>query len=287
MESILEKGKPVDRIHFFCTADVPVGKRHALQRRAESELSTHLEIHDKQWIAQELSRPELSWIAYDFLAVTPPFDAESKLGLYLDALAIDAIRAFEHRRQVDDFARLEADIHDLRRYTDRGYGFAVCRELLSAIGRIPRSLHRGLPPSTMHAVASTVSAALPIRTLVGKQQLSSDDELSLVEIGCYLGFDLAYYALKYLHDLVASNIGLDVLWEILRFAEVNDHDHLRRLTLKQFSRLEASAERLMGDRREDVVRWIAFRKEDALAIDESAMPEVPWDILEKFEGLNV
>ncbi len=54
-------------IYFFSNQDIPVAKRHALQRWCETGFSSKLEILDGQALAEQLSRPELFWIAEAYL----------------------------------------------------------------------------------------------------------------------------------------------------------------------------------------------------------------------------
>ena len=60
---IVKSGTPVDGVHFLCAADIPVAKRHRLQEWASREYNVMLEIHDGQWISEELSQRDIFWIA--------------------------------------------------------------------------------------------------------------------------------------------------------------------------------------------------------------------------------
>ena len=73
VQSITEAGQPVDEIHFFCAADIPVALRHELQDWAGEECNVHLEIHDGQAIAEMLTGRDVFWIADRYLNI--PADA--------------------------------------------------------------------------------------------------------------------------------------------------------------------------------------------------------------------
>lgn len=69
IRSITEVGQPVDEIHFFCVADIPVALRHELQDWAVEERNVHLEIHDGQAIAEMLTGRDVFWIADRYLNI--------------------------------------------------------------------------------------------------------------------------------------------------------------------------------------------------------------------------
>lgn len=66
---IMDSGAPVDGIHYLCASDIAVAKRHELQAWTSSEYAVSLEIHDGQWIAQELTQRDIFWIAQEFLQI--------------------------------------------------------------------------------------------------------------------------------------------------------------------------------------------------------------------------
>jgi hypothetical protein len=70
VNTITASGVRVDEIHYYCEANLDVSKRHKLQDWAkESKEGLHLEIHDGQAMASELSNEETFWIAQRFLGV--------------------------------------------------------------------------------------------------------------------------------------------------------------------------------------------------------------------------
>jgi hypothetical protein len=62
-------GQPVEAVHYFCTANVPVARRHELQAWAREQHALDLEIYDGPAIAEMLSDGEVFWIASRFLGV--------------------------------------------------------------------------------------------------------------------------------------------------------------------------------------------------------------------------
>lgn len=90
---ILGTGTKVDEVHYYCEVDLPVAKRHALQKWAITERNgLHLEIHDGQAISTELSNDETFWIAQRFLGVPaeifPRISAAEPDQWYEDARAL-------------------------------------------------------------------------------------------------------------------------------------------------------------------------------------------------------
>ena len=66
---IMSSGSPVEAVHYFCTSDVQVSKRHKLEAWAKNNYSIILEIHDGQSISNDLSHREVFWIAEKYLSI--------------------------------------------------------------------------------------------------------------------------------------------------------------------------------------------------------------------------
>jgi hypothetical protein len=62
-------GGPADEVIYFCEANLPVAKRHTLQRWAKSEHEVELQIFDGQAIAELLSERDTFWIAQEYLRI--------------------------------------------------------------------------------------------------------------------------------------------------------------------------------------------------------------------------
>jgi hypothetical protein len=68
IESILAGGV-VESIHFFAASTVDVAKRHELRAWAREQHGVHLEIYDREAIAEMLADPDVFWIASEFLKI--------------------------------------------------------------------------------------------------------------------------------------------------------------------------------------------------------------------------
>lgn len=216
------------------------------------------------------------------------FSREELRTLTLDALAIDAIRDFDNKCQRDDWEKLKRDVKALFRYTDFRYGKAVRNELLSVLGGVTSLTREGMPYVTAGAVGGVISATLPIFNLVGKQtQLEGTTESELLVVGCSLGFDLAYDGLRWLQNLAVADVGLDILWIILRFAELNDLSEVRTSALEEFARLEEVAKQHVSAISEDALEWIRFKRDDALAVDFADAPPIPREIDERISKIKM
>lgn len=67
--TIMNSGETVAAIHYFCTTDLPVGRRHKLQQWAKENHNVHLEIYDGQAISELLSDRDIFWIAENYLHI--------------------------------------------------------------------------------------------------------------------------------------------------------------------------------------------------------------------------
>jgi tetratricopeptide (TPR) repeat protein len=67
VDKIMASGETPERIYFFCTDNVPVGRRHALQEEVWQDHGVRLEILDGHALAEHLSAPDLYWAAEKYL----------------------------------------------------------------------------------------------------------------------------------------------------------------------------------------------------------------------------
>ena len=67
IEKIMASGETPERIYFFSTDDIPVGRRHSFQQDIWQDHAVRLEIFDKHWLAEHLSAPDLYWAAEKYL----------------------------------------------------------------------------------------------------------------------------------------------------------------------------------------------------------------------------
>ncbi|MFC1924050.1 hypothetical protein ACFLXA_01615 [Chloroflexota bacterium] len=88
--TIMRHGENIIGIHYFCTEDLPVGKRHDLQKWSKTKYKKYLEIYDGQAISEFLSNRDIFWIAEQFLNIPaelyPSEPADSDAKWYRDLL---------------------------------------------------------------------------------------------------------------------------------------------------------------------------------------------------------
>lgn len=98
VETIIASGTTVDRVYFFSSEDVPVAKRHKIQKWAIEKKKLELEILDGNAVAEMLADPDTFWIANKFLSISSdhyPRSLESE-GWYTNIL--DEYKAKKHLR---------------------------------------------------------------------------------------------------------------------------------------------------------------------------------------------
>jgi len=86
-KKIVEEGSKVDIIYFFSQENVPVAKRHELQKWAQDTYSVKLEIFDGEFLAENLADKDLFWIALEYLQIPS--------NLYPEADDIDYLKTKE------------------------------------------------------------------------------------------------------------------------------------------------------------------------------------------------
>lgn len=89
--TIMSSGETVAEIHYFCTADLPVGRRHELQQWARNTHNVNLEIYDGQAISELLSDRDTFWIAENYLHIPAelyPSDPTSDVDWYHESLEL-------------------------------------------------------------------------------------------------------------------------------------------------------------------------------------------------------
>ena len=172
LKSILGQGTSIDKVLFFTVAPVPVATRHALIQEAKDKYSVELEIFDGAALADQLSEPDLYWIAAEYLklplslAPERPNDEIELPAWYLRDREIWRTRT-EPGRTLGDFVSLKdilrhATFHDNARL-DVGDWIAKMREFL----------HGGCPPDVQMRAQYEVAVA----TLRGTGTLIPADDL--------------------------------------------------------------------------------------------------------------
>lgn len=104
--TMLASGATLDEIHYLCEVDIPVAERHGLQGWARLTHKVHLEIHDGQAMATELTNREAFWIAQRYLAVSADLLVNARND-DLPAWYRDALKAYQGDGEPDGPADLE------------------------------------------------------------------------------------------------------------------------------------------------------------------------------------
>lgn len=69
LQKICGSDTKVDNVYYFCEADVPVSKRHELQKLVKELYQIDLEVFDGQALSAMLATHDLFWIAVEYLSV--------------------------------------------------------------------------------------------------------------------------------------------------------------------------------------------------------------------------
>lgn len=87
VKKIIEEGAKVDIVYFFSQENIPIAKRHELQKWALDTHSARLEIFDGEFLAENLADKDLFWIALEYLQIPS--------SLYPDVDDIDYLKTKE------------------------------------------------------------------------------------------------------------------------------------------------------------------------------------------------
>jgi hypothetical protein len=81
LQTICGSDTKIDCIYYFCETNLPVSKRHELQKFAKTQHQIDLEIFDGQSLSEMLVSPDIFWIAVEYLSIPsdmiPQSDASS------------------------------------------------------------------------------------------------------------------------------------------------------------------------------------------------------------------
>jgi hypothetical protein len=69
VKTIMSSGTEIEAIHYFCSADIEVSKRHKLKEWAKEKHHIGLEIYDGQAISELLAARDVFWIAEKYLSI--------------------------------------------------------------------------------------------------------------------------------------------------------------------------------------------------------------------------
>ena len=150
-------------------------------------------------------------------------------------------------------------------------------DVLDVLSRVAAYTRAGMTAEVAHVVHSLATSAMPTGSLqTAKTRKTSDAEFSALELGCDLARNIAYDAGLYLRDLAVFDAGISILWELLRSAHLNKQPELLGRVEEAFDSARNAATRSHGGPFEDALRWLEFKRLDALSLDDP--PPMPNDI---------
>jgi hypothetical protein len=168
VNAIVDSGAQIGAIYYFCEADIPVGKRHALEEWAASSHHVDLQILDGQALSEQLTDHDVWWIAEEYLSI--PADAFPRNFTEGDRYSILRNRWLEDSRVPNTFADfVEIDAGLRHAMYEKG-----CRtDLLPWLSKMRELLREGCPESMKRKVQYEIAVV----ALRGLNNLSADAEL--------------------------------------------------------------------------------------------------------------
>jgi hypothetical protein len=150
-------------------------------------------------------------------------------------------------------------------------------DILDALGHIAAYTRAGMPTDVAHRIFSIATSAIPTGSALSPMiQQPTKVELQALELGCALGSNIAYDAARYLRDIVVFDVGVSILWEVLRCAHLNKLPTLLSRVEEAFSTARGGAQRSLEGPFDEALRWSEFMRLDALALENP--PDMPRDI---------
>lgn len=255
-----ERRSSANGIWLCCTHAALVDRDHA---RYPTDDLRRLKAEHETWVTRLLERPALA--------------LEETLGTMLDALAIQRIREGEQALRgswptIGDVLQRLSIFGDTRRYSP-----VVRAEYLRALDMVVGRMRGAVRPHDRDQATRSVLAhiaadiddaimnALPIHSLVGRTAAPSSAELPLFDDASQLGGELAYDGSLYIRDLRVVEAGAEVLWRLLRFAQLNDVGSIRQDAEREFETSIDAARRTTWSDGRHALTWLTFKQQSALA----------------------
>jgi hypothetical protein len=168
VKTSVDSGEEIEEIYYFCEADLPVGKRHALQSCADSSHHVKLEIFDGQFLAEQLTESDVWWIAQEYLSI--PADVFPRNLAEGDRYTVLRKRWLEDTREPFTFADfVEIDAGLRQAWYEKG-----CRaDLLPWLVKIREFLRE----DCSERMRRKVQYEIAVVTLRGLNNLSAEAEL--------------------------------------------------------------------------------------------------------------
>jgi len=197
---------------------------------------------------------------------------------------LDALASHEIRKASSNFMRTTWDktlrlLTTLEPFTDFRYGNESRMEILDALSCLADRTKSGMTYEVANRIVQLANSILPIFTLKGPaHKRTKEKDIVLFRQAVDIGSKIAYEATKYLRDLHIAAAGAEMLWTVLRFANVNKLNDLKKEAINEFRSLENIADKIGFD---DGKRWFEFERLDAMGLNKGHSSRFPSDVAAK------
>jgi hypothetical protein len=247
----------------------------------------HAQASKRSGISRTLSPGQLRISMNQWLQIVktrralPEHIKSSKLGLEIitEALAVHEIRKIHSDLMEAEWDKKIQFLKLLNPYTDFRYGYNVRTELLETLNHLAGLTRAGMTSEVAYMIENLADSILPIFSLVRPARTKpKGKDIALLRQAVDIGINLAHDGAKYLRNIRIIDRGARILWGVLRFAQLNNLEELKKDTINEFCTLEETA-KIKGF--SDGKRWLEFLRLDALALDRDKLPTLPADIFKK------
>jgi len=196
----------------------------------------------------------------------------------LDANACIEIEKLRYLLRGWDWRSVKRRIYDLNSFpTD--IGVRARTAILYVLDDISSRTRHRMPLSVAQAIQNIASNILPPRDLSSREGPPiTEAEKEMLNIGVTIGFNLAYDGIRYLENIKVVEQGVEILWQVLRFAHINGISEVERNALDEFDRAIQIAEEA-GDKYSRMLLQL-FR--DQGLSEDSRFPIYPKELIEQF-----
>jgi|GEM_PF-3898709 len=204
---------------------------------------------------------------------------EAMLSIEVEADALSRLKEIRYKFRNDELDNFLNLLHELNQYTEN-YTLKIDREVISCIYEAEMRLRlKSYVEITKKLKEVAFNALYPIHQKLRANYTIPQEKLELLEDGINLCHQICYRGIKRQQIPRVVGCGVYLLRTILRYARLNELGQVQQKSLALFDRLKQAA---IEYEFEDAARWIQFKKEDALALDQNELPDLPRDLLDKF-----
>jgi len=172
--------------------------------------------------------------------------------LTLDALVCMEVEKIRSYLTCHNWQTIQKHIYELNSFPLE-IDWRAKRAILYALDDVSSNTRHKMPLLVAQAVKHIASSVLPTRSLkLEKSKLISEEEKEILNIGIEIGFNMAYDAVKYLHNLKIADEGVQILWQVLCFVNQNQIKDIKKYTSEEFTQLEEIAEKI-GDKYSEIL----------------------------------